>query len=495
MAFAANAGATLALASGVDPANTISGFDRTDAIALTGLGAGDVIRSAGASASFSLSISFDFVTQTFTSGAKSIYTFDITGESYDETIKTLDAAGDKTSLSYEGVTGEPYDAITYFFSGTVASGYTKTGWDVYYANQASGLTEVDFDGSGDLTRELYAFAGTAPGTLTGIEIDYVAGQEADSLYSEIGPGGTSFTQAVYEFDENNNFVGATYTFAGQTYDEIQASFTPGTSPTLTEATYSDYTGSGGPNDVSFFYDTSGALTGVQETFTGITGQAYTSDMVLYNASYVAIASEYSGYSLKPFSTLTYFDNASGATQEIVRDYTSAASAGSIGGQAYDSYETIDNAAYELLATAYHLDSGGNVYVGNASNVTSPTFGGSGVTPNAAALSYALPGGDWTITGGGTNETFTFAALFNKAEITDYGAAFSAGQTDVVSVSTADFANWQTMLGDAEASGTGGVNTTFTSTTTGDKLTLDGVTVAQLRALTTTQANADFMFHA
>jgi hypothetical protein len=85
----------LAIESGADPANTISGFDQSDVIALIGLGAGDVIRSAGASAPFSLSISGDVVTQTFTGGAQSIYTFAITGESYDETIKTLDAAGDK----------------------------------------------------------------------------------------------------------------------------------------------------------------------------------------------------------------------------------------------------------------------------------------------------------------------------------------------------------------------------------------------------------------
>ena len=106
------------------------------------------------------------------------------------------------SVSYEGVTGEPYDEIQYFFSGTQASGYTKSGWELYYADQASGLTQIDFDGSGNLTHEFYTFGGTPPGTLTGIEIDYVAGQEADSLYTEIGPGSSSFTTGVYEADGN-----------------------------------------------------------------------------------------------------------------------------------------------------------------------------------------------------------------------------------------------------------------------------------------------------
>jgi hypothetical protein len=416
------------------------------------------------------------------------FTTDITGESYTETVKSLDANGDKVSLEYEGVTGEPYDAIQYFFSGAAATGYATSGWDTYYADQSSGLARIDFDGSGNLVEEFYEFGGTTDGTLESLEIDYVAGQRADSLYTYVGPGGSSFTQAVYEFDNNNNYVGATYTFTGQTYDEIQASFTPGTSPKVTEITYSQYTGTGGPNDVSYFYSTSGALTGIQETFTGITGQAYTSDSVLYSASYVPIASQYQGYTTKPFSTLTYFDNGSGATREIARDYTSVAAEGSLAGQAYDSHETIDNAANVLLATAYHLDGGGNVYIGVSSNETSPTFGGSGVTPDAAELAYALPGGDWTITGGGTNESFSFASLFNKAEITDYGASVTANAPDQIMLAASDFGGWQTFIGEGAASGTGGVDTTFTSTVTGDKLTLHGVTLARVSAM-----KSDFAF--
>jgi hypothetical protein len=421
-------------------------------------------------------------------GSEVVSTFNITGQNYTETVKSLDENGNKTSLEYEGMTGTPYDAIEYFFSGTAATGYTKSGWDLFYAGQTSGLTQIDFDGSGDLVEELYDFGGATNGKLATLEIDYVAGQQADSLYAYVGPGGSSFTRAVYEYGNENNYVGATYTFTGAPYDEIQASFTPGTSPKLTETTYSQYTGAGGPNDVSYFYSTAGVLAGVQETFTGITGQAYTSDVVLYDASGVAVASQYKGYATKPFSALTYFDNGSGAAQEIVRDYTSVAAGGSINGEVYDSYETIDNSSNVLLATAYHLDSGGNVYIGVASNETAPTFGGAGATPNAAELAYALPGGDWTITGGGTNERFSFASLFNAATITDYGASVTAGKPDQITLAAADFDGWPTFLGEGAASGTGGADTTFTSTATGDKLTLDGVKLAQLSAM-----SADFNF--
>jgi hypothetical protein len=432
-----------------------------------------------------IAISGNTLTQTNTDGSEVVSTFNITGQNYTTTIKTLDKNGNKTSLEYEGMTGTPYDAITYFFSGTAATGYTKSGWDTFYTGQSSGLAQIDFDGSGNLVEELYEYGGTTNGALASLEIDYVAGQEADSLYTYVGPGGSSFTQAVYEFDNNNNYVGATYTFTGQTYDKVQASFTTGTSPKLTETTYSDYTGTGGPNDVSYFYTTAGALTGVQETFTGITGQAYTSDSVLYNASGVAIASQYQGYTTKPFSTLTYFDNSSGATQEIVRDFSTG---GSIDGQVYDSNQTIDNASNALLATTYHLDNGGNMYVGLGSNETSPTFGGSGVTPNAAELAYAAPGGDWTITGGGTGETFSFASLFNTAAITDYGASVTAKAPDQITLAASDFGGWTTFFGEGVASGAGGANTTFTSTVTGDKLTLDGVTLAQLGSM-----SGDFHF--
>jgi hypothetical protein len=49
-------------------------------------------------------------------------------------------------------------------------------------------------------------------------------------------------------------------------------------------------------------------------------------------------------------------------------------------------------------------------------------------------------------------------------------------------------DWQTFYADGAASGAGGANTTFTSAVTGDKLTLDGVTLAQLGNM-----SADFKF--
>lgn len=437
----------------------------------------------------------------------------ITGENFTGEVTTFDSGGDLTSIGYTGLTATPYDAAEYLYTGTAANGYSNTGWDVFYANQPSNLIEQDFDAAGNLTSVVFSGSGgqgryssvrydlsgtSATGyTDASVEFDY-SGQASglgeieevfggNTLYAYAGPGGSSYTRATYDYDNAGQYAGATYQyqFTGQTYDEIQVSITAGSSSTLTEATYSQYTGIGGASAVSYFYD-AGTLAGWQEVFTDIAGQAYASVTEDYNASGVFASSRYTGFSTTSYDALTYFDNASGAVQNIVLEYDNAA--GSFNGQGYGSYETISNASDSLLASAYHLDNGGNVYVGDASSVASPTFEGPEVSANASQTSYALSGTGWTITGGGTNESFTFGSGFGAAEITDYGAALAAGAPDQITLAAADFGNWQTFLGEGAASGPGGADTTFTSTTTGDKLTLDGVTLAQVPAL-----KADFTF--
>ena len=112
-------------------------------------------------------------------------------------------------------------------------------------------------------------------------------------------------------------------------------------------------------------------TSVVSTF-NIAGQPYTETVKSIAASGNETAVEYEGYAGEPYDAKTDFYNSSGALQNIVFNDDST---GAIGGQAYDSYQTIDNASNVLLATVYHLDNGGNVYVGDASGVTSPTFEG------------------------------------------------------------------------------------------------------------------------
>jgi len=95
-------------------------------------------------------------------------------------------------------------------------------------------------------------------------------------------------------------------------------------------------------------------TSVVYTF-NITGQPYTAMVKSFGASGNKAAVEYEGYTGEPYDAKTIFYNSSGALQNIV--FNADRSAGAIGGQAYDSYETIDNASKELLATVYHHDNG------------------------------------------------------------------------------------------------------------------------------------------
>ena len=188
-------------------------------------GVGSLTGSGSGAQAFKISVSGNVVTQSFIDGSGALWTFNINGQSYNTTVQNFDKTGNLTSIDYKGVTGAPYNEFQYFYTGTNATGYTSTGLGLYYSGQASGLTEVDLDGSGNLTRALYTFPGTAPGSQTGFEADYVAGEAAGSLASYLAPAGANYSTYVAQFDNANHYVGAVYTSlsTGQTYDEAQYS--------------------------------------------------------------------------------------------------------------------------------------------------------------------------------------------------------------------------------------------------------------------------------
>ena len=93
-----------------------------------------------------------------------------------------------------------------------------------------------------------------------------------------------------------------------------------------------------------------------------------------------------------------------------------------------------------------------------------------------------------MTGGGSSETFVFNPVFGTDKITDFSAHDSGAGHDTISLSTADFANFAAVLQGAAASGTSGANTTITSASTHDALTLVGLTTTELTGLST-----DFAF--
>jgi hypothetical protein len=436
-----------------------------------------------------VTINGNTLTELYTNGSETVSKFNITGQIFTSTVKTINSAGNVVSVLYGGVTGEPYTSFQYDYDGKNAgSGYNLVKSQFFYTEQASGLAEVDYDGGGNLLMASYNPTGAASWNYA--EVDYVAGQLADSGYQFSGPGGSSYSSVTEVFNYASQFAYEVvdYSFSGQTYNSEE--ITVNAANVAIEADYSSYTGATpGATEIKVFYDpTSGAYAGEEVDYSGLSG-AYTQVAVDYNAAGQVTEATYGGWTNgAKYSSLVQFYE-SGALQRSVFIYDQLAGK-SINGQAYYGEDIMENAAGAVVGRNYDLVDGGDTLIGTQSGLNFPTLGGPQNTFNNPANGYAIQGGDFTITGGGNNETFTFAALFNQAEITDYGAALTAGAPDQISLSTTDFANWTALVGDASASGAGGVNTTFTSTTTGDKLTLDGVTVSQISAM-----SADFQFHA
>lgn len=432
------------------------------------------------------------LTQVFSDGSKTISNFNIVTGNYTSTVSTYNPAGVLESTEYDNVSGQTYTAYKFDFDGKTAAGAYNLTEIQYFYGAGSGFSEADYDGGGHLLAVYYnPPAGSA---WTSGRSDYVDGQLADFGFTYSGPGGTDYASYTVIYNQSFQYTEAVfhYILSGQSYGFLDA--TVNAAGVVTELDYTNSTSgnASAPTEVRYYYDpVSGVLTG-QDLSYSITGQAYTQLDNTLDASGKVTQVEFKGFTTAAYNDyrVTY---SNGVEQYQIFGYDGQIGK-SIGGAPYYAKYVVEDASGNILLRAYNLVNGGHVLNGTGNNLNFPTLGGVNNTFNNPMQGQLIPGGDFTIVGGGNNETFSFTSYFNQAEITDYGTAFGVA-TDVISVSTQDFANWQTMLGEAAPSGAGNINTTFTSATTGDKLTLDGVTVAQLTALTPSQANADFLFHA
>jgi hypothetical protein len=134
---------------------------------------------------------------------------------------------------------------------------------------------------------------------------------------------------------------------------------------------------------------------------------------------------------------------------------------------------------------------------NASGTT-VTGHGSGLTIGIAAAITASSGngngtsvgGPLTITGGAKGDTFSFAAHFGVAEITDFASYYGNATPDTISLSKTDFADWATLVADGHASG---ANTTFVAAD-GASLTVDGISLSSFQHAGA-RLQSEFKFHA
>uniref|UniRef100_UPI0025E0E511 hypothetical protein n=1 Tax=uncultured Rhodoblastus sp. TaxID=543037 RepID=UPI0025E0E511 len=145
----------------------------------------------------------------------------------------------------------------------------------------------------------------------------------------------------------------------------------------------------------------------------------------------------------------------------------------------------DAAVLAKINSPYILDTidvSGTAATGHGSNLTF-CIGG-------AALSSGPGQPKLTVTGGGSGDTFLFTSNFGSVEITDFAKYQGAAAPDKIYLSTADFANWPTLLAHGQQIG---ANTVFTAGN-GSSLTLDGVSLTSLTASGAAQTGIKF-YHA
>ena len=422
----------------------------------------------------------------YQNGSVDVRKYNITGQPYTYEEDYYSSSVNLQSITYSGYASSPYQSMTNYYSGKSVGGSPNLIQTTYiYVNQASGLLSVSYM-SGALLELNYAPTGGA--TWSDLQIDYVGGQLADYAYQFNGPGGSSYASFTEYFDALNAYQGVqfNYILTSGAWSTEQVAINAANK--LTEIDLQSNGSSGNVQELSYFYN-NGAANGYGVTY-NISSQSFTSETVDYNQQGQLTSVNFSGYSGSTLKQIT--DLYTGGVQTAVLYIY-----GNLTDNNVEAYAVLQNTSSVTLGTYYRMLNGTQVLDGATSNYVMPTIGGDsnnpfgGVYGQGAYNGFSIPGGLWSITAGGGGDTFTFDPYFNSATITDYGTYF-ATNAEIISVSTADFANWTAMLGDAKSSG-GGANTTFTAAN-GDALTLDGVTLTQLQGLTPTQSAKLFTFH-
>jgi hypothetical protein len=417
-----------------------------------------------------IAVSGDVLTADNSDGTKSVSTFNVTGKTYTSSVLTYGVDGYVHSALYAGVTNDaPITSFEYLYGGN-----TIIGTDEF----TTGLTghsytgvETDYDGGDNLLRQV--FTGVTGAGYSSYENDYVAGLFAGSKFEVTSvPSGATYSSYELDFDSNNKFLGDKFFFtnvAGQAYTNEAITFNK--SGALSEYVLTGY--SSEPYDeVDLFYN-AGAYAGEQVDYVGVTGAIYKSMKVDTNASGALTALEYDGITGSGKLSSIEQNYSGGAIIETTYGYTD------ITGQNYNATSTVYDSAGKLAAAIYDDNNGTTQIVGHENGITLPALGGENT---GGPLGQSIAGGGFTITANGSGDDFVFTPYFKSATITDFGTYASAASPDKISLSTTDFASWNTLLQDALPSGTNGVNSTITSTTTHDVLTLDGVTTARLANL-------------
>lgn len=158
-------------------------------------------------------------------------------------------------------------------------------------------------------------------------------------------------------------------------------------------------------------------------------------------------------------------------------------------------DSVASAPASITLTSAEAARDGSILAKIASPYVLRTTSSSGTSVSGCGdnLKIAVGSGDAVVSGGGVNETFDLAAHFGTTRIADFAAnAYDPTSRDVVSLATADFANWATLISHAHASGFKNADTTFLAAD-GASLTIAGVSLNQFQNANA-QLKSDFTFH-
>jgi hypothetical protein len=443
-----------------------------------------------------IEISGNTLYQYFSNGSETASQFNITGQNFNSDVYYYSSPDDLQSVTYINVTGEPYESYTYYYDGqNTSEAPNLVGSAFYYSNQANGLDAIAYGAGGYLSQVFYSPVNGA--NWSNLQIDYVSNQLANSAYT-FTANGQPYSYYTEYFNSGGQYLQELINFPLSNASFSDETVIVNNTGQVVQANYNGYNGSASGSaaldSVAVYYNSSGSYNGESVEYS-VTGQSYKIIDETYNASNQLTGVGYHGFSGTPYSSVLEFFS-DGSLQYVAYEYDNITDNNTY------KYYVLENASGSYVGAVYDDLNGTQVVEGSGSNFVLPSLGGD---PNFAEqggasydfgnqedlTSFAITGGNFIVTGGGGGDTFTFNQYFANATITDYGTYFGSNNPDIVSMPAGDFASWQAMLGSAQNNGSGG--TMFTAPS-GDKLTLDGVSVQQLQALTTTQASHLFTFH-
>ena len=356
------------------------------------------------------------------------------------------------------VTGQPYRAYEYDYAAGGQTLATKIYYPVVTSEPYTGA-EYDYGPGGYLMRAEYVGVTDAP--YSSYEYDFVGGVYSSAKFEVTRPPAGA-TYSSYELDYNyaNVFVGDKFFFtqiSGQSYTGEEEDFDAHNA--LSRVLLTGFSGPG-YSSLELDYD-AGTYAGYKAFFGG-DGALYTSTEIDVSAAGEVTKALYSGFVSTPYSSIEY-DYSDGALSGLILNETDLP-----GTSGYYAEHMTESAAGAGLQVTYDNNDGTHTILG---------YGYADETFTSVAND--------TFTGGGANETFVLNSIYGADTITDFSQYMAGAGHDVVSLPTAEFADFDAVMNAARDVGADVV----IKAGDGDTLTLSNLNTARLAGLA-----ADFTFH-